>query len=147
MVWSVCSSKAIGNPNPEFMSNIHQKPWMPGMKSHIWVWDHICLLVFHMNGVNYHYLVVLNFRCQWSQGAFSLQCSTATVNGRNPAPVDTCRLFDPWFIGFQHASTIQGGAGFLPSVRLHFLVTSAWPICLKDEVTEMIVLRIDPCGA
>jgi len=24
-------------------------------------------------------------------------------------------MFNPWFIGFQHVSTIQGGAGFLPS--------------------------------
>ena len=36
-----------------------------------------------------------------------------TVDGRNPAPVD--RWFIPLFIGFQHVSTIQGGAGFLPS--------------------------------
>ena len=35
-----------------------------------------------------------------------------TVDGRNPAPVD--RWFIPLFIGFQ-LSTIQGGAGFLPS--------------------------------
>ena len=41
--------------------------------------------------------------------------SSPTVDERNPEPVD--RFFDPSlidFIGFQ-GSTIQGGAGFLPS--------------------------------
>ena len=42
---------------------------------------------------------------------------------RNPAPVDRVdrwyiggsNMFTPLFTGFQHVSSIQGGAGFLPS--------------------------------
>jgi len=41
-----------------------------------------------------------------------------TVDGRNPAPVD--RWFIPLFI--YRVSTIQGGAGFLPST-----VNGIWP--------------------
>ena len=41
---------------------------------------------------------------------FQSDCITHTVDGRNPTPVG--RWFIPWFI---RVSTIQGGAGLLPS--------------------------------
>ena len=46
-------------------------------------------------------------RC--GRSADAKRCCFTTVDG-NPAPVD--RWFIPLFIGFQHVSTIQGGAGF-----------------------------------
>ena len=51
-----------------------------------------------------------------------------TVDGRNPAPVDT--WFIPLFIGFQ---TIQGGAGFLPSTVWNHI----W-ICLNYSGKTMV---------
>ena len=64
--------------------------------------------------------------------AVSWYCSH-TVDGRNPAPVD--RWFIPLFIRFQHVSTNQGGARFLPPTVpcrqvLHILLASSFPCAL-----------------
>ena len=62
-----------------------------------------------------------------------------TVDGRNPASVD--RWFIPLFIGFQHVSTIQGGAGFLPST----VVQTCTKCCDVTVVTRVSACLVSPC--
>ena len=63
---------------------------------------------------------------------------------RNPAPVDRC--FIPWCIGFQHVSTMQGGAWFLPQLwNVHCTTTRLTILSraklLKDSASQRSLRR------
>ena len=104
----------------------HIKTWKSGRTNFrfFWDWDGVRqpwgLLVGRTVGKDRSDRTTIN----WLEILQKWECNT--VDGRNPAPVD--RWFIPFFIGFQHVSTIQGGAGFLPST-VGFTVTRFCVFC------------------